>query len=280
MKYYFSYANSQILRIAQEEGARRLLYTYNLTIDEVFKKINDKPELDVMLDSGAFTVWQTARREGRADEKIDVEAYKDFCLSCPPHWFFVNVDVIPKTGSTPAEIQKCIDEGYENYLYLNEHLPNVLPVYHYGEDIKVLKRFEEHTDYVAISPANDTSEKVKRRFLTMIYSQWDRNRVVGRTKYHALGYSSKKGLLDFPLFSCDSISYKRLQLGVNGKKRPLLYNTNLNIIQRHKVREFLKLEKFVTHVWRDRGVIYDDRSPGEAAPYPEINSGQAPAERL
>lgn len=199
----------------------------------------------VIIDSGAFSVWNKGG-------SIDIEAYKNFCVSKPQTWNFINLDVIPKTGASKADIEKCCEQGYENYLYLSKHIKNLMPVYHYGDNIKWLKQFMQHTDYIGISPANDTHENVKRVFLKQCF-----NITRDKVKTHGLGYSSAEGLTLFPFYSVDSISYKRIPVFLKGKRETLLISSKLDYIFIDRVNSFLKLEKEVTALWEKRGVIWN-----------------------
>ena len=199
---------------------------------------------NTIIDSGAFSVWNKGIT-------IDIDDYLKFCLEQPQHWKFINLDVIPPKNSTSAEVEKCVQEGYENYLYLKDRLPNVLPVYHLGEDKKWLKQFMQHTDYIGVGFGNTRHEKGRRAFLSEVFSitQLD-------YKVHGLGYSGRTGLSMFPFYSVDSISFKKYH-NLNGsgvdywnEDRKLAYYLRL------KVNQFLRLEKEITQLWEKRGVIW------------------------
>lgn len=258
MKYYFSSATGKHLQCLLEQRVTRLLFSYvaNPEYIDKIKVLHDTKngELDMLIDSGAFTVWNKARKEG-GEGKIDVEAYKDFCLQLPQEWTFINVDVIPQTGSTKKEVQKCIDESFENFLYLNDHLPSVMPVYHYGEDKKWLRTYEEITDFIGVSPANDTHESVKRRFLAYCYKDWDKKKM-----YHALGYSSFIGLRHLPLYSVDSITYKRVPVFTGHRRQKYYSHGKLFGLLEKEVRHYLKMEKYFTALWEARGIKYPDHT--------------------
>lgn len=154
----------------------------------------------IMIDSGAFSAWNSGK-------VIDREAYLKFLKKLPDEVFKINLDVIPKTGSSQEEKLKCIDESFKNYLYLKSHVKNVLPVHHYGEHIDWARKMLNETDYICISPANDTHEGIKREYFEYIFSELDL-----KTKCHVLGYSSVDGVENYPFFSVDSISYKKTHM--------------------------------------------------------------------
>jgi len=243
MKYFFS-SPSGLKKILEPGGARNFLLSYAVDAKHC-KKFDDISD-SVIIDSGAFTVWN------RGEGDIDIEAYADFCLTLPQDWTFINVDVIPETGSTAADIERCCERGYENYKYLKSRIQNIMPVYHYGDNQKWLKKFMDEADYIGISPANDTHENVKRQFLKETYA------ICGTdVKTHALGYSSLVGLSMFPFYSVDSISYKRVKVLVDGSAKALLVAGDMRYLGIKSIQEYLYIEKYMTELWESRGVTWD-----------------------
>lgn len=242
MKYYFS-SPSSVKKILKECEVKNYLLSFAVDAKEV-KHFQDTKE-PIIIDSGAFSIWNKGGT-------VDIEKYIEFGKTLPDNYVFVNLDVIPKTGSSKADIEKCCAEGFENYLYLKQHLKNVLPVYHYGDNVSWLKKFMDHTDYIGISPANDTHENIKRDFLKEVFS-------LTRTdfKTHGLGYSSFEGLFMFPFYSVDSISYKRVIVNYKDEKINVRSCSAINFLIRNRIKEFLELETNVTEVWEKRGVIWE-----------------------
>ena len=239
MKYFFSSPeNSE--KILDEYKVENYLLSFAVDA-KAAHKFKGK---NVIIDSGAFSVWNKGGT-------IDINKYLDFCKSCPQDWWFINLDVIPKTGSNAEDIEICCQQGYENFLFLKKHLKKVMPVYHYGDDIKWLHKFIELSEYIGISPANDTHEKIKREFLKSVFEVTKSN-----VKTHGLGYSSFEGLTMFPFYSVDSISWKRYQIKIDRQKIGMLKCKALRFLERIRIKEFLELEKNITHIWEKRGVIW------------------------
>lgn len=238
MKYFFS-SSARAYELLKELGAENFLMSFAVDAKECSKVAQDD---NIIIDSGAFSVWNKGG-------SIDIDEYLNFCKQLPEHWTFINLDVIPKTGSTKQDIEICCEKGYENYLYLKQHLKNVMPVYHYGDNIKWLHKFIEHTDYIGISPANDTHENVKRKFLKEVFYVTQ-----DKIKTHGLGYSSFEGLTMFPFYSVDSISFKKSK--INGVQ---FWNedSKLWFYLRKRIEEFIKLEKDITALWEQRGIKWD-----------------------
>lgn len=248
MKYFFSSPVASIKALRQGE-ARRFLFSFAVDGKGIHR--HSLPTDDIIIDSGAFTLWN------KGEGEIDIEEYLAFCNSIPKgNVVCINLDVIPETGSSQSEIDKCCEQGFENFKWLRERcIHPVLPVYHYGEDIKWLIRFQKECDFVGISPANDTHENTKRKFLSYVFKHWDK-----KTKFHGLGYSSKSGLMMFPFYSVDSISYKRrIHRNSKGKNRSIIVAIKaLNSLLVQNIKAFIKMEEDVTSVWESRGIKWDE----------------------
>lgn len=234
MKYFFS-SSARAYPLLKELGAKNYLLSFAVDAKECHKMLDE----NVIIDSGAFSVWNKGG-------SIDIDEYLAFCKKQPQHWTFINLDVIPKTGADAAHMEECCVQGYKNYLYLKQHLKNVMPVYHYGDDIKWLYKFMETADWIGISPANDTHENVKRKFLREVF-YITRDKV----KTHGLGYSSFQGLTMFPFYSVDSISFKKSK--INGNQ---FWNedSKLWFYLRKRIKDFLRLEVEMTQLWTLRGI--------------------------
>ena len=236
MKYYFS-SSSGHFELLKELGAKNFLLSFAVDAKHCKSLIGQK-DINVIIDSGAFSVWNKGGT-------IDIDDYLNFCKELPKEWTFINLDVIPKTGSSPEDIEICCQQGYKNYLYLKKHLKNVMPVYHYGDNIKWLHKFIETSDYIGISPANDTHENIKRQFLKEVFYI-----TKDKIKTHGLGYSSFSGLKMFPFYSIDSISYK--SFNINGRR--FLVAKVLYFFFRKEIQKFIKLQSDMKKLWEYRGI--------------------------
>jgi hypothetical protein len=202
MEYYLSAPETiykPVKKMILEKDNLNFLLSF-ATSSKHFETFYKEGKNKIMIDSGAYSAWNSGK-------VIDLEAYLAYCKKLPEEVLKINLDVIPETGSSMSEINKCVEKGFENYLYLKKHLKNVLPVYHYGEDISWARRMLEETDYICVSPANDTGEPIKREFFKYCFSELPTG-----VKTHTLGYSSIDGLAMFPFFSADSISYKKTHM--------------------------------------------------------------------
>lgn len=245
MKYFFS---SPIQRIHVLKACGVKNYLMSFAVDAKGWKRFDEPGNLQIIDSGAFSAWQKGIT-------IDREEYKNFCLTLPQNYIFINLDKIPKTGADKKEVEQCCEEGYENYLYLKQYIENIMPVFHYQDDEKWLKRYAEDKTLkiLGVSPANDTHGTVKREFLRQTY------RIIGTgVKTHLLGYSEFWGLCKFPAYSVDSISWRRANVNIEGEKKSVWTNTAMNYLLKEEVRKFMNMESFLTDLWARRGVVWDN----------------------
>jgi hypothetical protein len=75
--------------------------------------------LEVMLDSGAYSVWKQGK-------PIDLQDYVDFIIKYKDVWTtVVNLDVIPGKRDripTAGDIERSAEEGWENYYELKKAL--------------------------------------------------------------------------------------------------------------------------------------------------------------
>lgn len=198
MKYYCSSPESgvKLSEIANHDSINSYLLSYALEAKKQWRKYYDIGQ-DIIIDSGAFSVWNSGKT-------INIEDYKNFCLTLPEDVPAINLDVIPQNGNNQREhIKKCCEQSFQNYLYLKKYKWNILPVYHYKDEWEYFERYKNETDHVALSADNDTALSIKDSFFLMVFRE-----IKNTMKIHALGYTSLQGLKKFPFYSIDSISWK------------------------------------------------------------------------
>lgn len=262
----------------------------NVLISHAFFKKNGSYEKiannwfpeNLIIDSGAFSVWSK-------NEKIDIDKYLDFCLSLKKSvpktcsLYFVNLDVIPGNfGRKPTqkERENSAQQGWDNMLYLEKKGLKVIPVFHQHEDFKWLKKLMSHTDYIGISPANDSSTKSKDNWMCNVF-KLTRDKI----KTHGFAVTGYTQLIKFPFYSADSsswaagIRFGRTSVMQNGKFKSfkfknqnelLKYWNNLEtkstdlcsdyrLLTEQGMQAFLDLEKFINQLWEKRGIKWDKK---------------------
>jgi hypothetical protein len=274
MRYFISSpVTVNEMEVMLDVGVSNILVSYAVAKGNRLEMFYGCAKFDrTMIDSGAFSAWNSGKT-------VDIDAYKDFALKLPNTFWFVNLDVIPRTGADSAEIRRCAEAGYENYLYLCRFVKNVMPVYHYGEDLQFLERYLDLAPIIGISPANDTSEPIKRRFIAGCFDRALRIYPGQIPKYHGFGYTSYDGMLKFPFYSVDSTSYRRTKVSRRIYNYQQLYCAGETIIPviRESIRSRLREEEHITSVWRERGVVFDDARDYAAfdGPIPGLDTDRA-----
>ena len=159
--------------------------------------MTDSPHIHVMLDSGAFSAWNSGK-------VIDLPGYCAY-IQRNSEWLgsYVALDVI-----NPQDPDAAAEQSFANLLYMRAQGLNPVPVYHAGEDVKWLhKMLDLGCDYIGLS----ASSLVKRGNVDDWYaSAW--GHLVNKeglpiVKTHAFGEGRTDSLLRFPWHTSDSMTW-------------------------------------------------------------------------
>jgi hypothetical protein len=223
-----------------------------------------RPDTNIIIDSGAFSAWNSGYRVDR-DELLHFykEIKKEF-----PHANFINLDVIPgEKGRKPTEKEANLacQLSWENFLWFKQNGIMTLPVFHEDDNWDYLHMMMNETDYIAISPANDSSTKRRMVWLDRTYSI-----LKADYKTHGLAATSKKLLERYPFYSVDSINWKTVimfanQHSLNGERTlprhivsQLAKNPNtITQLVNEEITKQINLEKYITKLWASRGVKWE-----------------------
>ena len=181
----------------------------------------------LFIDSGAFSIhtgnaklpgWKSTEQPTFRDWE---DAYIDYINSIDDDIdVCAQLDTIPGKFGQPKSAEDYVEsakKSWENFLYMRTKVKSphkVMPVFHYGESMQVLKDMlewkdenGEPLDYVGLSPANDASVAMKDIYLKecadLIHASSNPN-----VKTHLYGYTSLEGLSKLPCYSADSISHR------------------------------------------------------------------------
>lgn len=171
---------------------------------------------DLFIDSGAFSF-----HTGKAT--LDLEEYIEFLNKMDDEIYVcAQVDTIPGKFGQPKsaeDYKNSAEASWENYLYMRSKLKSpkkLTPIFHYGESFDALKRILDYRDengdpidYIGISPANDTAQKVKDVYMRQVYDYIAKSSNPN-VKTHLYGMTSIAGLSKVPAFSADSISHRHI----------------------------------------------------------------------
>ena len=221
------------------------------------------PTMEFMIDSGAFTIWNT----GGSVDREELLAFYQAIKTHFPNAHFINLDSIPgKRGQKPnaAEVKRACEESWDNYMWFKSKGFEVLPVFHEDDEWEYLHRMMKETDYIAISPANDSSTKRRIKWLDKVYTI-----LKADYKTHGLAATSVQLLKRYPFYSVDSINWKAASIygGKSSKAKgisvdnisALVRNTTArNVIMRREIEHYVALQDEITRLWAKRGVIWKD----------------------
>jgi hypothetical protein len=167
----------------------------------------NKLEIPLMIDSGAFSAWKQRK-------PLDLDEYIDFIkekVAMHDNVVYFNLDVIPQKDEA-----KDGAPSYRNFLKMKRAGLNPIPVYHGSTDIKWLKRYMSHTDFIALGWLVGRSSPALIRMLDHL---WDEHLTDDKgmplVKVHGLGVTSFVRLKRYPWYSVDSTTW--LQAAIYGK---------------------------------------------------------------
>ena len=168
----------------------------------------------LFIDSGAFSV-----HTGKAT--VDLDEYISFVNSIDEHIHAIaQLDTIPGVFGQPKskeDYEQSAKLSWDNFLYMYGKLKSpkkLIPVFHYGESFNVLKNMLDWRDadgeplsYLGISPANDTSQKTKNRYMKEVYDfiAKSSNPTV---RTHLFGMTALDALSKVQTYSADSVSHR------------------------------------------------------------------------
>lgn len=167
------------------------------------------PRFHFFLDSGAFSAWSRGAC-------IDIDEYAEFIKANIEHLdVIVNLDHIagsPGVPATPAQKEGGARKSWENFLYLTEThgIPNVLPVFHFGEDVKWLKQMLDYgCDYIGLGGMVGMGGKRGRQ--EWLDDMWATHLTDPQgqpiVKVHGFGMTAVDHIFRYPWFSVDSTSW-------------------------------------------------------------------------
>lgn len=242
-------------------GTGSILFTYAEKRDPVvaLETIRKYENFTIIVDSGAFSVWNS----GKTLQRDDLLQYYKTLHAYRNDLIFINLDVIPgERGRKPTkeEAELACRRGLDNYHYFKKNGINPLPVFHEGDNFDYLEVFKNETDYIAISPANDSSRQRRIRWLDMVYSNLKAN-----YKTHGLAATAQPLLERYPFYSVDSINWKASVMYGRGiyydhettsklaRSREMKYHLLVK-----EIEHYVKLEDYVTKLWAKRGVTWNN----------------------
>lgn len=162
-----------------------LLVAFPYFSQNIYKFLMDKDPstFRLIVDSGAFTAWNTGKH-------IGFEDYCKFLKTIPSHWDYkaVQLDVYGNPEQTYTNYLRMLDLGYKD----------VMPVFTRGDTVERLEEFYSYTDYIMFGGIAIGGENKN-------YVKWFCEVNKGRHA-HWLGFVNVPFMKHYKPFSVDSSS--------------------------------------------------------------------------
>lgn len=274
--YFYSGAYDQDLK--RELNADQLFSIYHekrLVIDTImYKREHPECTAKIMLDSGAFTLYQKYKKNNETlpDDVLQqyVDDYIDFLNEWGDDLFcFVAVDSVPDPTNVD---QSFAQKTWDNYLYMYSKLKEsvrdkLIPVFHYGEDFKWLRNMLEYrhedgspVDYIGLAISLEGTRKVRitwgQECMKIIERSSNPN-----VKTHAFGVGVKSVLDNINVTSTDATSWvKRAAYGMISIDDKTIYVSDIQkkkLCGNHYGERSMAFQEEVEKIIKDRGFRFD-----------------------
>lgn len=231
----------------------------------------DLKKVDLLLDSGAFTVWT----KGGVIKIEDLIAWaKEIYDECDGQPRVLNLDVIPgepRRAGTKKETAEAVKKSAENAAIIRSAGLPVIEVYHRGEPLEALEGLIQRRqpgESIGIGGGVFASTAVRAVGLDPVFAFLrDKAAVDGAwIPAHGLGISPESPLASrYPWYSIDASSWLQTQMfgksiGRKGKMSGADSRTSnksvVSVYVRRKLSYWRRLELEFTAMWDERGVNF------------------------
>lgn len=199
MNLYFAAAESALPELSNA-GVKNILISMANGAREIPKVPQYFSDYKLIIDSGAFTF---AKKNVEHNDWICREPRLEKWIKQAKKLTqgLVNYELISLDVIGHAEYTK------ENYDFITEHIPDVVPTFHVGSEIYYLKKYADKTNRICIGgmvPYKSEIEKLKGELLK-IFKLFSKESM---PKFHAFGYFSQEILDNFPWHSADASTWQ------------------------------------------------------------------------
>ena len=144
--------------------------------------LQDKKDINLLLDSGAFTAW-------KAGQVIEIDDYCKFIDNLPiKPWKYFALDVVGNPQKTMENYEIMLKRGY-----------NPIPIFTRGEEINVLEDYYKTSGIVGVGGLVGT--KKNKSFVNALMKK------INKRKVHWLGFTNIKYIKFYKPYMCDSSSW-------------------------------------------------------------------------
>jgi hypothetical protein len=257
--------------ILKKGGAKNCLFSFyayfrysrrKSALRSLDKYITENKGMDLFMDSGGYSAFSCGA-------EIDIDLYCKVIKQYEKKLIvYAQLDVIGDPEKTR-----------ENLEYMESKGLSPLPVFHYGSDFDILRELAQKYDYIALGglvPYSKRKPRLKQHLDTCFAIIQDQCRV------HGFGMTGMEILQRYPWYSVDSTGWlggsKRAEYHSFERGKLKFKNTKVKddaslqsipLMQKEKrdgswklrstdcVKQWLKVEKYITDLWTKRGIIYE-----------------------
>jgi len=260
MKLYFAASHSTKDITTILKYTNRLLFTYfdfQNTDSNPYKYGND---LDIFMDSGAFSVWKSGA-------SINIDSYIEF-LKRYQIKTAASLDVVGDAQGT-----------LNNWDYMTSKGVITIPTYHVGEPFSFLDYYLKNADYIALGGMVGKSQVILEDFLNKCFSLIKSYFPV---KIHGFGCFNFKLLMAYPFYSVDATTWNvgrkygecnimdsNFNLVRRSSSRKIVHHSDFKIDRDFvkfttdgnyrtevSIKAYCETEKLVTEIWSKRGIVW------------------------
>jgi len=191
------------------------LYSYANDQKHIEAFIQAEERGPLLVDSGAFSV-------AHSGITVDIDKYIEYINAHPMIENFIELDLIPYPVLNNNTARESAEVSWKNYLYMIERVNEpfkILPVFHFGEDLKYLRQILEFEykgqkiPFMCIGGRHGVSIKKQEKYFETVFREIQ-NSSNPNIKIHVLGMTVLSTLEKFPFYSADSTTH--LQFAIYG----------------------------------------------------------------
>lgn len=168
----------------------------------------------LVIDSGAFTIWNREQSGKSAPGGITIKTYADFLKwQAPKHELALSLDVIGNAQASLDQYLALLDEmkrpreilGADGRPFTQEAPSRtIVPIYHEGDPLEHLDAYCASSDLVALGRIEGRRSKPRTfEFYDLVFNRFPHG------KFWALGNSSPDTLECYPFHCFDSTGWQR-----------------------------------------------------------------------
>lgn len=209
---YFAGGDASINKIVIDRKALRLL-SYINEVQQIKIFCDEGGGSNLLVDSGAFSVAHN-------NKKVDIDEYIKYINNNSQIANFIELDIIPYPVLNLATAKDSAERSWENYLYMIERLNEpfkILPVFHFGEELKYLQRILEfqyngkHIPFICIGGRHGVSVDKQSDYFFKVFKTI-KSSSNPNVKVHILGVMVFDILEKFPFYSADGTTYLKIAI--------------------------------------------------------------------